>query len=568
MLIKNYESLDLSNLLHEALENLNYPKGRINNYVFLIEEALMQWRERLDDESELSFTRTDSRNDAVFTFSVKGEKLDPFAKDVIINYEKPVRTMYDKLLSGIGSELRYKYRKGVNKITLRLPKTDVKDTLFRRTALSFVLPFTLQGLVTSLAANLGVLIVGFLSSEALSGVSFATQIITIHTMLIGAATSAVNSLLSQFWGRRNGSSALFSMWVAVGFSSLVCLLEFIGCFFFPETFLGLYTNIPELIREGANYIKFASIGFLFNSFCCIFYAFLRVTNQGFVATRILSCGCVLNLVLNLLLDFGFFGLPRLGVVGAGIAMAAGILFQFIQCLLYYIKIKPSFFHPNDEINRAHIIKQFVKNALPIFLQYSIWLAGVNFVAAAVGRINADVIAAFSFVSVINTYLFSIKDACGDASNILAGLQLGRNRFEDAKNEHQFLAGLVFKLSLVVMSSLIVIVFISRFLPLKLNDASMQYLFPISVVFFFNGVAAFQNSINNGALHAAGLGRPILIIDSANALLISVPLSLLSIKLNCFAPLLLIYLTKLDEVITYVPKMLNVKRGKWLRNIVE
>ncbi|MDO4982180.1 MAG: MATE family efflux transporter [Eubacteriales bacterium] len=568
MQISNCESVDLSNLLYEALNNLDYSSERINNYVLLIEEALMKWREELNGESELTFTRRDRGNDAVFEFSVKDRRCDPFAKDKIINFEKPIRTMYDRLLSGIGSELRYSYRKGVNKLTLRLPKTDIRDTLFRRTAMASFVPFSFQYLIIGIATNIGVLILGFFSSDAMSGVSFASQIVMIHTVLISAATGAVNSILSQFWGRRNGSSAVYAMYVAVAFSTLICIPEFIACFFFPGQLMGLYTNIPELIKEGAAYLKIASVSFLFNSFCNIFYAFLRITDQGRTVTKIVALSCALNVVLNLLLVFGLFGLPEMGAVGSGIALTSAVVLQFILCLACYIKIKPSFFNPDDEINREHITKVFFKNALPIFLQHGVYLVGINFVAAAIGRIDADVIAAFSFVNAVNTHLLCTKNACADTAGILAGLQLGKNRFEDAIYEHRLLNRLASKISVAVMAALFVIVFALQLFPLKLSDAAKQYLFPITLIFALNNVFGIQNSVNNSALYAGGETRPIFYIDAVNSLLLCVPISLISVKLNCFAPVLLVLLSKMDEIVTFLPKMLNIKRGKWLRNIVE
>lgn len=568
MLIKNFESHDLSNLLHTALENLDYPSRQINNYVFLIEEALMQWREGLDDESELSFTRNDHGNDVVFEFPAEGCKCDPFAKDVIINYEKPIRTMYDKLLSGIGTELRYSYRKGVNRITLRLPKTDVRDMLFRRLAMSSILPFSVQFLITCICANMGILILGFFSSEAMSGVSFASQLVTIHTMLINCTSTAVSSILSQFWGKRKGSSAVYAMWAATVFSTLVCLVEFIACFFFPAKLVGLYTNIPELVAEGAAYLKIASVSFLFNSFCTIFYSFLRVTNQSATVTKIVLSGCVLNFVLNLLLVFGFFGLPRLGAVGCGIAMTAGVVLQFILCFLCYRKIRSSFYNANDEINRSQIIHVFFKNIVPVVMGVVFYLVGVNFIAAAIGRLNADIIAAYSFVNAVNAHLFGIKDGCASTAGILTGLRLGQNRFEDAKYEHKLLTRLTFKISAVTMLSLIVIVFLSRFLPVQLNDAAKQYLFPISVYFAINGMFVFQNGVNNNTLYAGGQPRPVFIVDTINALCVNTVIALISIKLNCFAPLLLLALCKIDEIVTFFPKVIVIRQGKWLRNIVE
>ena len=568
MLIKNTDSADVSNLLYEALINLDYPSDRINNYVLLIEEALTTWREKLSPESELVFTRKDRRNDAYFELSVKDRRCDPFAKDAVINFEKPIRTMYDRLLSGIGTELRYSYKKGVNIISLRLPKTDIRETLFKRTALSSVLSFSFQYLITTLASNIGIIILGFLSAQAMSGAAFGSQIVIIHTTLNVAVIGSVTPLMSQFWGKRKGSSAIYAMWVAAAFSFIVCFAEFIAGFFFSEQLVGLYTDIPELIKEGAPYLHIASVSFLFNSFCCVFYSFLRVTGQGTAAAGMIASGCVLNIVLALLLVFGNLGLPRLGTVGAGIAMTAGALLQFILCVIYYIKIKPSFFNAGDEINKTHIIGTFFKNVLPIYMQVVVFLVGSNFIAAAIGRINAEVIAAYSFVGTVSTYLLSAKDACGETAQILTGLQLGRSRFEDAKREHTVLGRLVFIIGVCTMLALIAIVFLSRFLPLKLDAASRRYLLPIACFFALDSVFGFRNVLNNSTLYAGGQGRAVFRVDSVFALLYNVPLALVSIKLNCFAPMLMLFLCKIDEVITFMPKMLNVRKGKWLRNIVE
>ena len=119
-----------------------------------------------------------------------------------------------------------------------------------------------------------------------------------------------------------------------------------------------------------------------------------------------------------------------------------------------------------------------------------------------------------------------------------------------------------------MLALIAIVFLSRFLPLKLDAASRRYLLPIACFFALDGVFGFRNVLNNSTLYAGGQGRAVFRVDSVFALLYNVPLALVSIKLNCFAPMLMLFLCKIDEVITFMPKMLNVRKGKWLRNIVE
>lgn len=568
MLLRNLESQDVSNLLDEALRNLGYPSARIHHYVFLVEEALRVWREELSSESELCFTRTDRGNDVFFEWSIKERRLDPFSKEAVTDYDKPIRTMIDRLLSGIGTELRYSYRKGTNRITLRLPKTNARDTLFKRTAMASILPFSIQYLIINLAANMGVLVLGFLSSQAMAGASFACQILAFHTLFIDVAVGAVNSIISQFWGKRNGSAALYAMRTAAVFSAILCVAEFFICFFFPRQCIGIYTDFPELIEEGAVYLKVVSPSFLFNSFCCTFYAFLRITGHEYTALKILLAGCILNFLLNLLLVFGLFGLPALGTAGAAVGMAVGICLQFLLCVITYRKIRPSFVSPDDEVNRPLIRKVFFKNALPIFLQYGAYMIGVTFIAAAVGRLDADVIAAYAFVNAVNVQLMCTLNATGDTSAILSGLQLGRNHFEDAVYEHRLYCRLTTRIALFVGAALLTCILLSSFLPLKLSSEARRYLVPIALFFAVNDLFGLQNYANSGALYAGGEARIITLIDAAVYLLILVPLSLLSIRLELFAPLMLIFLCKTDEALTYLPKVLAVRKGKWLKNIVE
>jgi len=570
MQLKNFESDDLSNLLDLGLQNLNYSTEKITHYVFLIEEALMKWKAELDPLSELTFRREDTDRDVVFNFSLKERKVDPFSKEALAEFDRPIRSMHDRLLSGIGSELTYRYRNGMNCIILRLPKTGVDDTLFKRTAISLIIPFALQILVQNIASNVDILMLGFLSSDAMSGVSFASQIVFLHTFMIMAVSSAVTSLISQLWSKRRGSSAVYAFRVAVIFSSALCLLEFILCFCFPEKLMSLYTDIPELITQGGRYLKIVSFSFLFDSFYAIFYAFLRVLGERTVVTKLIVWGCVVNVLLNLFLIFGFCGLPRMGASGAAVATLVSVLFQFVFAALYYVRNR-KYYCSDAVVNRndkENIRKVFFSNAVPIFLQYGVFIVGVNFCTAAIGRMNADIIAAYSFINAINAHLLCAKEGCAQASGILNGIQLGNNQFEEAKHNQRLLNGIGYKIGTAVVLLLFVIVFVGQCLPVKLTPLAKQYLLPFTLIIGLNSFCGFQTGIDNGALYSGGQARALFYIDLVNTLLVCIPVSLLSIKTGCFAPILLIFLCKSNELLIILPKKWCVRQGKWLKNMVE
>jgi len=557
-------------MLYLSISNLGYPKKSVNHYVLLLEEALLVWKDKLDPNSELRFERTDTRKDAVFTFSVADRKLDPFSKETVSEYQKPIRTMYDKLMSGIGTELKYRYRRGKNIISLRLPKQNAHDTLFNRTAMGLIAAFSLQLLLQNIASNIDVLMLGFLSSDAMSGVAFASQIVLIHSLLLIALTNTSSAMFSQLYGQRKTNSVIYSLRLSVIAALALNLVEFLLCFFMPTKLLGLYTDIPELIYEGAKYLKIVSVAFLMNSFYVVFFSFLQVIDKQKVVTRMIAVGCAVNLLINAVLIFGLMGIPSLGTVGAAIATVAASFIQLAMCAVYYIKNKKLLFYDTDNstVDKVGIRKVFFSSAPTIVLQYSLYLVGLNFMTAAIGRLNADIIAAYSFVITVNSYLYSVKEGCGKVASILTGVQLGRNNFDGAKHNRGLLRKLGAKMGLANMIALVILVFALQLLPLQLSADARQYLLPLTAITCANAFFGYQNNINNGVLYSGGDARSVFIVDTVNALCVSLPIAVLSIKTACFAPLLLLFISRMDEIITALPKMLCANRDKWLRNIID
>jgi len=570
MLLKNNQSADLSNMLYLSISNLGYPRKSVNHYALLLDEALGVWKKELNTDSELCFERTDTDKDAVFYFSVKDRKLDPFSREIVSEYQKPVRTMYDKLTSGIGTELKYRYRRGENIISLRLPKQNQRDTLYNRTAMGLIITFALQLLVQNIASNIDVLMLGFLSSDAMSGVAFASQLVLIHTMLTIAVTSASSTLFSQLYGQRKTNSVIFSLRLSVIAALVINLVEFALCFFMPATLLGLYTDIPELVSEGSRYLKIVSVTFLLDSFYVVFYSFLQVIDKQKTVTRMIAVGCAANVLINAVLIFGLMGIPSLGTVGAAAATVVASFIQLAMSAVYYLKNRKLLFYDTDNsaVDKIGIRKVFFSSAPTIMLQYGVYLAGLNVMTAAIGRLNADIIAAYSFIITVNSYLYSVKDGCGKVATILTGMQLGRNNFEEAKHNSLLLRRLGVKIGIANMAALTVLIFALQLMPLQLSAAARQYLLPLTAIACVNAFFGYQNCINNGVLYAGGEARSVFTVDAAYALCVSLPIALVSIKTACFAPMLLMILGRSDETITFIPKMLFTNRGKWLRNIID
>ena len=114
-IIKNSQGQTVGAVVETELGKLGYDREKIVNYSFLIEEALIEWREKLPADSDLIIKRVDKGSNVFFSVSIEGEKVDPFYIDPSEMDDLSVMKYHDKLLSGVGSELRYKYSKGSDK---------------------------------------------------------------------------------------------------------------------------------------------------------------------------------------------------------------------------------------------------------------------------------------------------------------------------------------------------------------------------------------------------------------------------------------------------------------------
>ena len=176
------ESNDIANLLSLALENLDYGNERIIRYSFLIEEALLKWKNHGISESQLCFARFERKNEIVFRWSIAGERCDPFSIDTDMVDTDPVVRMNDLLQSGVGAELKYKYRNGENIVTLTLPVKDPEKRLFNRSLISLAIPIGFQALIVAIASYIDSFMLGFLDSDAMSAVSQVAQFVLTQSL--------------------------------------------------------------------------------------------------------------------------------------------------------------------------------------------------------------------------------------------------------------------------------------------------------------------------------------------------------------------------------------------------
>ncbi|WP_321301126.1 MATE family efflux transporter [uncultured Sphaerochaeta sp.] len=202
--------------------------------------------------------------------------------------------------------------------------------------LSMSFPIMLSMLVQALYNIVDSMFVSHYSQQALTAVTLAFPMQNLLIAVSVGTSVGVNSLLSRKLGAKDISAArkaagngLTLSVISWGFFALLGL-------FFSKTFVEFFSNDPELIAMGNQYISIClifSLGLFIDITC---ERILQGTGDTFHPMIIQSTGAIVNIILDPILIFGLFGMPRMGVMGAAIAT---VFAQHVSAALaiYYVR---------------------------------------------------------------------------------------------------------------------------------------------------------------------------------------------------------------------------------------
>jgi putative MATE family efflux protein len=202
--------------------------------------------------------------------------------------------------------------------------------------LSMSFPIMLSMLVQALYNIVDSMFVSHYSQQALTAVTLAFPMQNLLIAVSVGTSVGVNSLLSRKLGAKDITSARKAAGNGLTLSVISwAFFAFIGLFF-SKTFVSFFTNDPELITMGTQYISIClifSLGLFIDIIC---ERILQGTGDTIHPMIIQSTGAIVNILLDPILIFGLFGMPRMGVMGAAIAT---VFSQHISTVLaiYYVR---------------------------------------------------------------------------------------------------------------------------------------------------------------------------------------------------------------------------------------
>lgn len=310
---------------------------------------------------------------------------------------------------------------------------------FTNKILKLALPITAQQFMLALVSACDAFMLGGLNQNSLSAVSLASQITFVFNLILTALTIGENMFVAQYYGKRDFDGLRTSAGLVLRYVFIISILFLLAAFFIPETLMRLFTNDTILIDYGIKYLKVIGLSYIFSGVLQVLQGILKNCGYAGRCTIISAVVVCVNIILNVILIYGYMGFPRMEIAGAALAtvIANGL---GLVITIYILHLKKEFWIGVKDIkNReVHITRKFWKHVYPVLFNELAWGGGFTMYSVILGHLGSDAIAANSIANITKNLLICGCTGFGYGGSIIVGNLLGKGNLSEAKKNGNIL----------------------------------------------------------------------------------------------------------------------------------
>lgn len=429
------------------------------------------------------------------------------------------------------------------------------------------LPIMVQNLFSAAISSADVIMLNTVGQSSISAVSLAVQYTNIlFSVYYGLGTGA-SMLCSQYWGKGDLRAIDKVEGIALRFSLIISVLFALPAILIPTGMMRIFTNDAELISLGAEYLRIISVSYLCWSVSEIYLSVLRSIERVKISTVLNVSALILNIILNAVFIFGWFGLPKMGVRGVALATSISRVVQLIACFVVSAVSRDVKIRLGAMLEKGGVLLQdFIHLSLPALGNDIIWGVGFSMYSVIMGHLGTDVVAANSIAAVVRNFGSIMCFGIASASGIYVGKEIGASRLEDAEKDGSrslrltVVTGLAGGILVAVASP-----FVIRFASLSQTATGyLKVMLAISTYYILG--SAVNTTLIAGIFRAGGDSRFGLICDTIDMWCYAVPLGFIAAFVLKLPPMVVYFLLCTDEFVKWPWVLRRYRSKKWLKNI--
>lgn len=289
----------------------------------------------------------------------------------------------------------------------------------------------LGGIITGLADTI---MVGQHSTAELAASSFVNNVLNTFIIFGTGFSFALTPLVGENLARNKKYvvSAWLKNGIVANFILALILVGILTVIYFNVEHFGQPSELLPLIKP---YFTVSMISIIFVMLANSFRQFVEGITNPSVSMWILVTGNMLNILGNYLLIYGKWGLPEMGLMGAGYSTLISRIFMFAMFVLVFL------FRPSYKAYRKGFMRMWVlpnrltrvtKLGVPIAFQQGLEAATFSLTAIMVGWLGSTELAAHQVVISISTISFTTYLGLGSATAIRTSFFKGAKDWDQVR----------------------------------------------------------------------------------------------------------------------------------------
>ena len=403
------------------------------------------------------------------------------------------------------------------------PKENKKGTMpVNKLLVTMSLPMVISMIVQALYNIVDSIFVSRLSEDALTAVSMAFPMQNLMISVAVGTGVGINAMLSRALGEKKFEAANKTAENGIFIEVLGYVLFLLIGIFVTKPFFLAQAGAGDIANMGIEYTRICLL-MSFGIFMQIgFERILQSTGRTIFTMITQSTGAIINIILDPILIFGLFGMPKMGVAGAAIATVTGQICAAILAITFNLTKNPDV-HISFKGFKPQII--FVKNILSVGIPSIIMSSVGSAMTFGMNKIlitfSSTAVAVFGVYFKLNSFVFMPVFGLNNGMVPIVSYNYG------AQNKKR----LTKTIKLAIMYAVCIMfigIMLFQFIPdvlLRLFDASdhmleigIPALRVISLSFAFAGICIVISS----SLQALGHGFLSMMISITRQLIILLP----------------------------------------------
>lgn len=450
-----------------------------------------------------------------------------------------------------------------------MKKTKMEWNVFFRAVFTIALPIAFQNFLSTTASMVDTIMIGSQGELSVAAVGICSQISSLFFSCYFGFVGGALLFFAQYWGEHNEKGINRTFGLSFVFMLTVSLIFCLVAVTDPAFLLGIYTDKKNIIAIGAPYIRIVGFAYPLQVMAALISFLMRSTER--VRPPLISSvmGLITNFILNWILIYGRFGMPKMGVAGAAVGTLASAMVNLLMLLIFLIRDKNTVtLRLRDMFSwGGGFFRIYLGKCFPIICNELFYGIGQMLINIVIGHQSETAIAAMAAFRVLEGFVFAFFGGLADASSVVVGKEVGAGNHERG---YQYVKGFAILCPAITFCIVLTGLIFNR--PLLglfgLGAEAMFYGKYMIMIYLAAGTVRTCNYIMNSCYRAGGEAIFGTVLEITCLFTVSVPATWIA-GMVLHLPFLAVFsFLYTDELIRLAFELWYTRSGKWVKPVTE